>query len=132
MAEEKVTSRCASCHRGDRKGSPPEFPALDQLAGRRTEEELVTLISKGSGRMPGFALLGEPALRALAAFLLNGEDREVEIEDGFKPDVELKYSFDGYNQFLDSEGYPATTPPLGYPERDQSWHRRLCLEDPSG
>jgi quinoprotein glucose dehydrogenase len=106
-------SRCASCHRADRKGTPPEFPALDQLAGRRTEEQLVALISKGSGRMPGFALLGEAAVQGLVAFLLKGEDREVEVESGFKPAAELKYSFDGYNQFRDLDDYPATTPPWG-------------------
>jgi quinoprotein glucose dehydrogenase len=106
-------SRCASCHRADRKGTPPEFPALDQLAGRRAEEQLVALISEGSGRMPGFALLGEPAVQGLVAFLLKGEDQEVEVESGFKPAVELKYSFDGYNQFRDLDDYPATTPPWG-------------------
>ena len=106
-------SRCASCHKPDRKGSPPEFPALDHLAGQLTEEQIVQFVANGGGRMPGFASLGAPALQALAAFLLKGEDKEVEIESGFKPPIELKYTFDGYNQFTDPDGYPAITPPWG-------------------
>lgn len=106
-------SLCASCHKPDRKGSPPEFPALDHLAGRLTEDQFVQFVSSGGGRMPGFASLGTPALKALAAFLLKGEDTEVEIETGYKPPIELKYTFDGYNQFLDPDGYPAIAPPWG-------------------
>ncbi|MFN8006310.1 MAG: PQQ-binding-like beta-propeller repeat protein [Terriglobia bacterium] len=104
---------CASCHKPDRKGFPPEFPALDKLAGRLSEEQIVQFVASGSGRMPGFASLGTPALKALAVFLLKGEDQEVEIETGFKPPINLKYTFDGYNQFLDPDGYPAITPPWG-------------------
>ena len=48
-------SRCANCHRADRKGAPPEYPALDNLAGRITETQLADVIRKGSGRMPAFA-----------------------------------------------------------------------------
>ena len=113
QAAQIYLSRCASCHKPDRKGSPPEFPALDHLTGRLTEDQMTQFISSGGGRMPGFASLGEPALRALAVFLLKGEDREVEIESGFKPPIELKYTFDGYNQFTDPDGYPAITPPWG-------------------
>ena len=32
--------RCAGCHRQDRKGSPPEFPALDQIATRRMSAQI--------------------------------------------------------------------------------------------
>src|SRR5262249_31699268 len=70
---------CASCHKPDRKGSPPEFPALDQLAGHHTEDQIIQFISNGGGRMPGFASLGKPAIQGLADLLLKGEDREVEV-----------------------------------------------------
>ena len=63
--------------------------------------------------MPAFGFLGEPAVNAVANFLLKGEDVEVEVATGFKPRVALKYTFDGYNEFLDSDGYPAVTPPWG-------------------
>ncbi len=107
------TSACASCHRPDMKGAPPEFPALDNLVGRMTEKDFADKVRKGGGRMPAFESLGEPAIEALTAFLYRKEDKQVAVEQGPKPPVELKYSFDGYNQFRDPEGYPATTPPWG-------------------
>ena len=49
-------SRCANCHRADKKGAPPEYPALDNLVGRINETQLSDIIRKGSGRMPGSPL----------------------------------------------------------------------------
>ena len=106
-------AQCASCHRADLKGTPPEFPALDNLAGRLTEQEFAEKVRKGSGRMPAYASLGEPAIEGLTAFLYRKEDKEVAVAGGPKPPVELKYTMDGYNQFRDPDGYPATTPPWG-------------------
>jgi quinoprotein glucose dehydrogenase len=107
-------SQCASCHRPDRKGAPPEYPALLELTGRLTEAQIRTVLEKGSGRMPSFAHLGEAAIGAMTDYLLDRGDKEVLIERrGPKPPVQLKYTFDGYNQFLDPDGYPAVTPPWG-------------------
>jgi quinoprotein glucose dehydrogenase len=107
-------SRCASCHRADRKGAPPEYPAVDQLAGRWDDEKLNELIRKGSGRMPAFASMGEPAIAALSAYLLRGESQTVEVKRPRREaPVQLKYTMDGYNKFLDPDGYPAVTPPWG-------------------
>lgn len=106
-------SRCASCHRDDMKGTPPEFPAVDSLKGRYNETQLGDLLRKGSGRMPGFARIGEPAIQALVSYLLTKEDREVALAETPKSTVQLKYTIDGYNKFLDPDGYPAITPPWG-------------------
>lgn len=106
-------SRCASCHRPDMKGAPPEYPAVDNLSGRMTDEQLANVLRKGSGRMPAFASLGEPAIEALTGYLLGHGDRQVTVERGRKAPVELKYTMDGYNKFLDPDGYPAVTPPWG-------------------
>ncbi|MDX2268751.1 MAG: PQQ-binding-like beta-propeller repeat protein [Bryobacter sp.] len=113
QASRLYQSRCAACHRDDMKGAPPEYPAVDNLAGKFDEAQLNNLIAKGSGRMPGFANLGEEAITALSRYLLKKEDKEVEIARGPKPPVQLKYTMDGYNKFLDHEGYPAITPPWG-------------------
>ena len=108
-------SRCANCHRADRKGAPPEYPALTNLNGRITEVQLGDVIRKGSGRMPGFANLGEPAIAALSEFLMDKGDREVTVgrQRPTDPAFELKYTMDGYNKFLDPDGYPGVTPPWG-------------------
>lgn len=104
---------CASCHRDDRSGAPPEFPALTSLAGRRSEEQVRTVIDKGSGRMPGFAHV-KPAVRdAIVAWLMKGEDKELTDEPATPSPIDQKYRLDGYVRFTDPDGYPAVKPPWG-------------------
>lgn len=104
---------CASCHGKDLQGAPPEFPALTNLARKYNEQEVRTMIRTGFGRMPGFATLGNDALRSITRFLLTGEDVKLETAQTSPSHIEQKYTFDGYNRFLDPDGYPAVTPPWG-------------------
>lgn len=106
-------SDCASCHRDDFKGTPPEFPALHDLQGKRTEADIVRIIRKGAGRMPAFSQTSEEAATAIARLLLTGEDTPLKLEQKNLPDNWLAYTFDGYNKFLDPDGYPAIAPPWG-------------------
>lgn len=107
-AEELYAANCASCHKADRKGSPPEFPSLVRI--QRSEAETAAIIAKGAGRMPGYAQLGDDAVNALAALVLRNENTTVRVKGTA---VGLKYFHDGYNKFLDADGYPAITPPWG-------------------
>ncbi len=106
---------CASCHREDLRGNPPEFPSLEQarLAQRYTVPSLAAFLRSGSGRMPGFAYLGQGSLEAVAEFLLTGRDRALDAPPDSALLARLPYKHDGYNKFLDPEGYPAITPPWG-------------------
>ncbi|HUQ94962.1 MAG TPA: PQQ-binding-like beta-propeller repeat protein [Bryobacteraceae bacterium] len=106
-------TRCAACHRDDMKGSPPQFPSLADLSGKYTEEQFQEILRKGMGRMPGFSQLGEPALQAITGFVLRREDLKAPVAAAPKGPTDLKYTTDGYNKFLDPEGYPAVTPPWG-------------------
>lgn len=112
-ASQIYRARCSSCHGPDMKGAPPEFPALDQAAGRLTAAQISNILHKGSGRMPSFASLGEPAIAALQDLLLNKTDKEVEIQGRRRISPGLKYTVEAYRKFLDPDGYPATTPPWG-------------------
>lgn len=112
-ASQIYRARCSSCHGPDMKGAPPEYPALDQAAGRLTAAQISNILHKGSGRMPSFASLGEPAIAALQDLLLNKTDKEVEIQRRRRASSGLKYTVEGYRKFLDPDGYPATTPPWG-------------------
>ncbi len=103
---------CASCHREDLRGTPPEFPSLEHLSDRLSEADVYSVVRQGAGRMPAFANLPQPAVRALARYLLYGEDRQVQ-NSGEPSPIDLKYGIDGYNRFLDPEGYPAVEPPWG-------------------
>ncbi len=82
------------------------------LEGRYDDKKLIDLTRQGVGRMPGFKQLGEESLAAIARFVLRRENTQVQAakED---PRIAQKYVIDGYNKFLDPEGYPAVAPPWG-------------------
>jgi quinoprotein glucose dehydrogenase len=103
---------CSGCHRSDLKGTPPEFPSLVEIAKKRTPAQIRDVISKGAGRMAGYSHLGETAIDGIVRFLSTGENPRVRTSSaGAKP--LLKYNSDGYNKFLDPDGYPAVSPPWG-------------------
>jgi quinoprotein glucose dehydrogenase len=107
-------ANCASCHRDDLKGTPPEFPSLVGIGAKLDASEVRSIIRNGAGRMPGFSSLSRDALDALTAYLMTGEDIKVGDEHHAAPQAtRLKYSIDGYNKFLDPDGYPAVAPPWG-------------------
>jgi quinoprotein glucose dehydrogenase len=106
---------CAGCHRPDLKGTPPEFPSLDGIAKKRASGEVGATVRKGAGRMPGFARLGDAKVEAIVRYVMTGEDVKVsgmENQVSKDPGI-LKYGIDGYNKFLDPDGYPAVAPPWG-------------------
>ena len=106
-------AECAGCHRKDRAGSPPEFPSLRGIGQRLTIDEVTRTIRAGSGRMPAFSRLGNPNIQSLAHFLMTGESKSLSGEVAKTAGPELKYGIDGYNKFLDRDGYPAVKPPWG-------------------
>jgi quinoprotein glucose dehydrogenase len=53
------------------------------------------------------------ALNAIVGFLLTGEDLEVSPAQPSPWPIDQKYGIDGYNKFLDPDGYPAVEPPWG-------------------
>lgn len=117
--DRRVTGRtlylrqCASCHRDNLAGSPPEFPSLVNLAGRRSAQQVRDLVLKGAGRMPGYGHLGTSAIEAILAYILQGEEQEVADAPRAPSPIDLKYRLDGYTRFTDADGYPAITPPWG-------------------
>jgi len=103
--------QCAACHRQNMRGSPPEFPSLVGLSTRYSDEDVARMIYDGGGRMPGFARLGHDSIRALVDYVYYGKQKKVKSK-GPSP-YDLKYAPDGYNKFLDIDGYPAIQPPWG-------------------
>ena len=105
--------KCAGCHGADKKGVPPEYPALDALAGRLTDEQVSAVLHQGGGRMPAFGSLGDAAIEGLQDLLLRGIDREVSVRNGGRISPGLKYGAESFRKLLDPEGYPANSPPWG-------------------
>ena len=106
---------CAGCHRPDMAGNPPEFPSLVHIESKLTREQVVNMVQHGGGRMPGFGRLGTGAVNAIAEYLTTGKDVPLGGAEHQKvlKQSPLKYGIDGYNRWLDPDGYPAVAPPWG-------------------
>jgi glucose dehydrogenase len=102
---------CATCHRDDLAGAPPQIPSLVGIRQRRSAEELNAIVRSGAGRMPGFPTLQPDALGALLEYLRTGQNGPASRPAPSPTD--LKYRFTGYRKFLDPDGYPAIVPPWG-------------------
>jgi quinoprotein glucose dehydrogenase len=102
---------CSSCHRSDLSGTPPEFPSLVGIGGRRSVDEIAAVVRAGAGRMPGYAELHAVARRAIVNYVVTGRS-DVVSRDAPSP-FDLKYTLDGYIRFTDPDGFPAITPPWG-------------------
>jgi quinoprotein glucose dehydrogenase len=101
---------CASCHRDDRLGTPPQIASLIDVGKRRSRAEITAVIRKGAGRMAGFPTLSDDAVEAIVEYLVTGVDTPTKAEPSAPG---MKYRFSGYKKFLDPEGYPAVQPPWG-------------------
>ena len=88
-------------------------PALVGIAQKRNAAEIVKVIREGAGLMPAFARLDEKLVRAMVRYVMDGEEIAVEGALSMVDPLALKYAMDGYNKFLDPDGYPAVTPPWG-------------------
>ncbi len=111
-AKSLYAKNCASCHRPDMKGTPPEFPSLENLGAKRTRDEVTTIIREGAGRMPGFPGLSRNEMRTLVNFVMLGSNEALNDKDeSLNP--QLAWGSDGYNKWLDKDGYPGIKPPWG-------------------
>jgi quinoprotein glucose dehydrogenase len=113
-AQQLYLSNCASCHREDLTGQPPQFPSLVDIRGKRTEQQVAATIRAGGGRMPSFPGLSQADTTALTQYVLTGENKElVSAGPVTDPRINQTYRFSGYHKWLDPDGYPATAPPWG-------------------
>jgi quinoprotein glucose dehydrogenase len=101
---------CATCHRDDRKGAPPQIPSLVGIDQHREGSEIATVIRQGAGRMPAFPTLQPDAVNAVVEYLRTGESQRASSRPAA---ATMPYRFTGYRKFLDPDGYPAIQPPWG-------------------
>ncbi len=66
-AEEVISQNCISCH-GENLEGQGNFPSLNDVGSRLSEEEILTVIQEGKGAMPPGIIDGEEAV-AVAAWL---------------------------------------------------------------
>jgi quinoprotein glucose dehydrogenase len=109
--KELYERHCASCHRADLGGNPPEFPSLVDVGARRNVDEIAAIVREGAGRMPGYAKLHTAVRRAIVQYVVSRESQVVQ-SDAPSP-LDMKYTLEGYIRFTDPDGFPAVTPPWG-------------------
>ena len=110
---------CGACHGLDRKGNAAAgFPALIDVATRKTRPEIERITRQGGGRMPGFATMAEAQRSAILDYVLN-QKPTASSQDHGNPAVAAptseapSYAFGGFRRWLDPNGYPAIKPPWG-------------------
>jgi quinoprotein glucose dehydrogenase len=102
---------CASCHRADLRGNPPEFPSLVGIGSRRNVDEIADKIREGGGRMPPYKALHGAVRRAIVQYVVSGTSVVVRAD---KPSpFDVRYTIDAEMRFTDPDGFPAITPPWG-------------------
>lgn len=115
--EELYLQNCASCHRIDRAGSPPEMPSLHGVNSRYLDSRLIGyFIRQGSGRMPGFPQLSPTDANSIVQYLVEADSNQSsqrEVQARPSTAASPGYTMNGYNSFVDHEGYPASAPPWG-------------------
>jgi quinoprotein glucose dehydrogenase len=100
-------SQCASCHGQNLAGAPPSIPTLINIQEKLTPQQIVDLLEKGKGRMPGFPTLTGNKRKNLISYLINGGPSDA------KPSGPVTYGSNGYHRFYDPDGYPANAFPWG-------------------
>ncbi|MFC4712688.1 cytochrome c551 [Planococcus dechangensis] len=68
-AEQVIQQNCISCH-GENLEGAGNFPALNDVGSRLSEEEILDIIENGKGAMPANIIQGEEA-QAVAEYLAN-------------------------------------------------------------
>ena len=63
--------------------------------------------------MPAFGQLPPAAVAAIVTYISTGEEVPVTGVAASSWPIDQKYRHDGYNKFLDPDGYPAVEPPWG-------------------
>ena len=106
-------NECSSCHRPDMAGSPPEFPSLQHISDKLDEGDVRSILRQGAGRMPSFARLSPAEMNAVVNYVVYGQDNALAATEGKPSPIEQRFRIDGYNKFLDPDGYPAVKPPWG-------------------
>jgi quinoprotein glucose dehydrogenase len=109
-------NNCITCHGPELKGNPASgFPSLVNIKAKLGRKEISRIIAGGKGMMPGFSKLKELQKQNIIDFLYKEEKVEASsvLATSKSEDSEGPYKFDGYDKFLDNNGYPAITPPWG-------------------
>ncbi|MEO6977040.1 MAG: PQQ-binding-like beta-propeller repeat protein, partial [Mucilaginibacter sp.] len=110
---------CISCHGPELKGNGTSYPSLVNIGKKYTEDQVGKIVANGRNMMPSFKQITADAKKALLAFVLKLPEKEPASRQPAKEPVTkgaantTHYVMNGYNRFLDKDGYPGIKPPWG-------------------
>jgi len=110
---------CISCHGQGLKGNGTSYPSLVNINKKYTEEQVSKIVADGRNMMPSFKQIPVDEKKALLAFVLKLPEKEPANRQLAKEPVSksttnaIPYVMNGYNRFLDKDGYPGIKPPWG-------------------
>lgn len=127
---------CIACHGPELKGNGTSYPSLLHLEKKYNNKQAQKIIENGKNMMPAFKQISEKEKSALLAFLFNDSQKKPTLptkekrsdantlkepgavapqNTGAKKSIldEVPYTMNGYNRFLDKNGYPGIKPPWG-------------------
>ncbi|HEY8931152.1 MAG TPA: PQQ-binding-like beta-propeller repeat protein [Mucilaginibacter sp.] len=112
-------SYCIGCHGANLKGNGTSYPSLVNIGKKYTEDQVSKIVSDGRNMMPSFKQIPAADKKALLAFVLKLPEKEPVSKAMPKEPVSksatntIPYVMNGYNRFLDKDGYPGIKPPWG-------------------
>lgn len=116
LGERTYNNNCVACHGKNLEGSGDAYPSLIGIFDRLTRAEIQSTIDNGLNMMPSFAGISEEDKKALLNYI---KEPNVQIQSK-EPDqlsesnqFKVPYQMNGYNRFLDKDGYPGIKPPWG-------------------
>jgi quinoprotein glucose dehydrogenase len=101
---------CAACHGLDRAGIPPAYPTLIDVP--LSDDEIIKLIVKGRGLMPGFADYSKRDQQAMLAYLFS-DTPQSSSADTTADTPTPRYVRSDDRRFADDHGAPWIKPPYG-------------------
>jgi quinoprotein glucose dehydrogenase len=110
---------CIACHGPELKGNGTSYPSLVNISKKYNEGQLSQIVANGRNMMPSFKQISAHDKKALLAFVLKLPEKEPVSQQMAKEPVTqgnakaIPYVMNGYNRFLDKDGYPGIKPPWG-------------------
>jgi quinoprotein glucose dehydrogenase len=112
---------CIGCHGPELKGNGTAYPSLVNIGKKYNEQQIRQIIGGGRNMMPSFKQIADNDKQALIAFLLKLPEKASDAQRLSKEPVtktktdakQIPYTMNGYNRFLDTNGYPGIKPPWG-------------------
>ncbi|GAC1311667.1 MAG: hypothetical protein NVSMB24_31660 [Mucilaginibacter sp.] len=112
---------CISCHGPELKGNGPAYPSLVNINKKYNADQAGKIIENGRNMMPSFKQITANEKKALLAFVLKlhptAADAKIipkePVSAPAKATAQIPYTMNGYNRFVDKDGYPGIKPPWG-------------------